>query len=427
MSLTALAFLFSYFAGLLLACFQRPVWGLYVYFLAFYASPSTRWWGGWLPEIRWSLVAAVVTLFSLLVRGQGGGRWLSFIETKLFVFFAVYVCVQMLWAENLSVHMEYVFLVLKFTALLFLLHSLIDTYKDFLSILIVNIVGCGYFGWYAYTSHSGGRFEKIGTSGMDDANLLSMHVAPILISGSYLLLCKMSKYRYLLVPLVLLCLNLIMLTQSRGTILAIVISSLFALLFVPGVAASKFKVFFVLACMAGSMLVGPDLVRRIETTLNDEDTGQVEKSAESRFVIIEAQYNMWKEKPVFGYGHRGTLLKGMDYIPEEYLSDDKGVRASHNLVMSMLVDHGLVGFLLYFSAVAAALYRGIKIFDRKLVGDVIVENLNVILIGLVVSLLCFILASQSANSKKLELDIWYLALIPICTYLINKGKLKSEG
>ena len=66
MSLTALVFIAVYFLALGLAFARHPVYGLYAYMLSFYQHPQSRWWGGDLPEMRLSLVAAVVTLIAVL-------------------------------------------------------------------------------------------------------------------------------------------------------------------------------------------------------------------------------------------------------------------------------------------------------------------------------------------------------------------------
>ena len=66
MALTALAFLMLFFGGLLLAFAIHPRFGLYTYLAVFYVHPPSRWWGDMLPDIRWSLVAAVVALLALI-------------------------------------------------------------------------------------------------------------------------------------------------------------------------------------------------------------------------------------------------------------------------------------------------------------------------------------------------------------------------
>ena len=65
MALTALAFLMLFFTGLVLAFAVHPRFGLYTYLAVFYLHPPSRWWGDMLPDIRWSLVAALVTLLAI--------------------------------------------------------------------------------------------------------------------------------------------------------------------------------------------------------------------------------------------------------------------------------------------------------------------------------------------------------------------------
>ena len=65
MSLTAIAFLGAYVLGLLSSFVVHPRWGLITYIAVFYLHPPLRWSGAGLPDMRWSLLAAVVTLISL--------------------------------------------------------------------------------------------------------------------------------------------------------------------------------------------------------------------------------------------------------------------------------------------------------------------------------------------------------------------------
>jgi hypothetical protein len=66
MSVSALVFLLVYFTGLVLA-FWMPMAGLCAYLWAFYNHPGTRWWGADLPDLRWSLIAAAVTLVAYVM------------------------------------------------------------------------------------------------------------------------------------------------------------------------------------------------------------------------------------------------------------------------------------------------------------------------------------------------------------------------
>jgi hypothetical protein len=65
MSLTAIGFVLVFVAAIGLSLIRHPIYGLFAYMWAFYNNPVSRWWGQDLPDLRWSLSAAIVTLVSV--------------------------------------------------------------------------------------------------------------------------------------------------------------------------------------------------------------------------------------------------------------------------------------------------------------------------------------------------------------------------
>ncbi len=70
MSITALGFLGVYAIGLVLAFVRHPRYGLFAYLWVFYNHPPSRWWGEQLPDVRWSLIAAIVTMLAIAVHRE---------------------------------------------------------------------------------------------------------------------------------------------------------------------------------------------------------------------------------------------------------------------------------------------------------------------------------------------------------------------
>ena len=95
MSLTALFYVLVYFFGLFKALLGKPIFGLYAYFFAFYLHAPSRWWGKGLPDVRWSLLAAAVTLVAIFLRPRSEKKiWFNFVENKLFFMFVIYIVFQ---------------------------------------------------------------------------------------------------------------------------------------------------------------------------------------------------------------------------------------------------------------------------------------------------------------------------------------------
>jgi hypothetical protein len=429
MSITAVIYLSVYFFGLIYALFKKPIFGIYIYYFALYMYAPGQWWGEPLPELRWSLIAGIVTLLATFLKRRVDNEFFKLPEHRFLLLFLLFLILQLVWAMNIELQFEYTILVLKFIIIIFLLHSTVKTERDLINIILVNLIGCAYWGWIGFTSNVSGRFENVGTPGMDDGNLLSIHVAPVLFMSSFLLLCDIGKKKYILIPFLVLVINLVFLTQSRGAIVGIVVAGLFSFFIVPRKVFKQYKRYIVLVLLGGSLIVGPSLINRISDTLSESDDGAIEKSAGSRIVIVKAQIEMMKENYFFGQGHLSTLMLSPFYIDEAYLttsgsSSGAALRGSHNLVMALFVDHGFLGGGLYLIVLYYS-YRKVSANKADEKNGYELGNLHIILSGLVISLICFFVASQSANSKKLEIDILIIGLIGITYKLISELRSKK--
>ena len=119
----------AYTGGAVFA-FVNPAYGLYTYFLVYYAHPPLRWWGNELPELRWSFIIAIVTLVAFVIRrddlpqrtarSHPQSKWLVLLMVNVvFVdqFFAV-------WPEK---SWEQLMDLIKFAALYFIIVAVVRT------------------------------------------------------------------------------------------------------------------------------------------------------------------------------------------------------------------------------------------------------------------------------------------------------------
>ena len=429
MSLTAIVFLIAYFGCLLRAFTTDPKWGLYAYLLAFYAHPVGRWWGQSLPDLRWSFLAALFTLVAVLF-SKKKENWLSSNVSKYYLFFLIYLIAQYLWVLSSTYHTIFVLLVVKYFILILLIQQSIRTKEDVIGFIICNTIGALYFGYLGY-SYGGGRLEGVGGPGVESANGLGQHLAILLIMTSYLLLIKLGKIKYLLIFAVLVILNTIMLTESRGALLSLVLTGAVAIFFVPPSVKKVFFSFVILGAVAFSLLMGPQIVERFKST-QKTSLGEIQdKSAASRIVIIKAQYEMFMEKPFFGQGHRTTLILSPLYIPQEYLTKVKAGeraverRASHNFLMGMLTDHGILGFSFYALIILhffKSLLKVKKVIRSK---DTVDIELLLIQTALCLGFVCYLIAGMFSNNKIFEIVVWLIALIPIVNRLLEQSLTRN--
>jgi hypothetical protein len=411
MPITALGFLGIFVIGCLVTL-KRPFIGLLLYFFVFYMHPPGKYWGAYLPEVRWTFIVAVLTLISLFINEKEIGKWLSFHGSKLLITFSVLIVVQSPFVISFAWHKEYIILFIKMMILFFLMVTLINSKQRLIQTILLNLLCAGYIGYTALQNHGGGRFENAGLPSIEDSNLLAIHMVPMVILGALLFLTDYyDKKKYLLLLPLAFVGNLIIMTSSRGAIAGLLVAGCFILFFAVKEFKGRLIKWGAVTLIALSFLSLDLIIDRFKAISPGEEGGVVEKSAGSRVVIINAQFEMFKSYFFIGGGHRTTLLLSPDYIPKEYLTKTAigGVRGSHNLTMSILADHGVIGGMILFTLVLGAIRQGVKI-SRNVEID---KNLRLISLGAAGALVGVMASSQFANSKVMEITIWMIAFITI--------------
>src|SRR5262245_61503577 len=123
MSLSALIFLVVFALGLFLTLQRGPIYGLLTYLWAFYNSPPDRWWGESLPDLRWSLVASMVTLIAITQKQSTLTRlpWHSNWGIRILIAFTVWLWIQNIWALDDARHWFVCTLFVKYILLFYII------------------------------------------------------------------------------------------------------------------------------------------------------------------------------------------------------------------------------------------------------------------------------------------------------------------
>ena len=236
MSVTAALFLLLYFAGLLLAVVRHPRFGLYTYLFAFYMHPIDRWWGSQVPELRWSFIAAFVTITATLLNPQvrlSNVNWLSSPPGRFFLFYFFWMLLQYAWTVTGPYHTEGTVLFAKYAVLSFVIQALVNNAREIRNFLMCHLLGCFYLGWLAFGKNISGRFEGVGGPGIDDANTFSMYMATAATIAATFILRGPLWLRALTIATVPFVLNGYILTQSRGGFVGLAAAALAIVYFKP--------------------------------------------------------------------------------------------------------------------------------------------------------------------------------------------------
>lgn len=428
MSLTAFAFLLAFTTGAGLALFLRPIYGLYLYVAVFYLHPPSRWWGYDLPDLRWSLLAAAITLVSLIIRHDykhtGSTRiasddpgWLDSTIAKGLLAYTIWMWVQAPWVVS-DVHMEGVILFTKYLLLFYLIYRVVDNMDDFAGFCLAHVAGCAYLGWLVYLAPDTGRLDGVGGPGIDDANSLGMQLSTGLFFAAFMMLGLKGWRRLFTIFALPFLINGIIQTETRGAILGILAGGMATVLLKPRQYRGRFYLFAILGLVGVLAVANETFLERMQTIrATVDDTSEWDASALGRIAVARAQLSMFADHPL-GAGHQGTSFLSHEYLDDRWFASDSGDRSSHNTVLSILVDQGIIGigiFIVLMFSIIRLLAR-MKDFDRSDLPD----SFGLYRAALGGSVVVIYAAGMFTQFLKAEVQIWTLALLVVLWRLSRK-------
>ncbi len=428
MSTTSLVFLVLFGGGSVAALALRPIYGLYLYIAVFYLHPPSRWWGSQLPDLRWSLIAAAITLIAYFLHRDSANDkepWYRSRTLSLFAVYVVWMWIQVAFVES-GMQLEGAILFTKYLVLILLFYWIIETEEDFLRICFAHTIGCAYFGLLVYLAPDSGRLEGVGGPGVNDANTLGMHLGTGIFFASFLLLAA-PKWWWRLIALgsIPFILNGVIQTETRGALVGIVLGGFFTIFLKPKAIRKTYWSLAILGGAAFLVLANEVFLERMSTlgaAVNEEQ--EWDSSAASRVEIAKSQIEMFKDYPL-GVGHQGTAWLSPYYIDERWLVGSTGRRASHNTIMSVLVDQGIPGIIL-FTLIGIGVFRALmrlNALDRR--GLPLHLGLyRTMLGGAIVTVFG---SGMFAQYLKAEVQIWCIVLIVVLERLALNAVAEAES
>ena len=422
---TALAFLLFYLLGLIMALAVRPVFGLYTYVGVFYLHPPSRWWGDALPDLRWSLLAAAITFVSIHLHQKSDTSrppWHSSTTARVLILYAFWMWVQLLWVDA-PLQMEGAVLFTKYVMLFYLMYSIIDDAEGVSAFCWVQVIGCAYLGLLAYFAPPGGRLEGVGGPGIDNSNSLGMHLSSMLMFAAFLLLGSKGYRRVALLLMLPFIVNGIIQTGTRGAFVGLLLAGLLSLYLKPKSLRRGYYFCAGLAVVGFLFLANEVFIERMSTlSATFEEEEQWDTSAQSRIAIVQAQVEMFKDYPM-GVGHQGTTYLSRQYLDEQWLTRD-GWRSSHNTIMSVLVDQGVPGIVLFgiLGLSVARQLREMKRLDKSGIS----QDLGLLRVMVGTALVSAAGAGMFADFLKAEVQIWCLVLLVIIGELSRRELKKTS-
>jgi len=424
--LTASLFVVLYIAGCLVALVRGPIYGLMTYVLVFYVSPSDRWWGkGTLGEIRWALIAAVVTMIALMLHHTKPPA-IPFLRQPLvlgMLVFTSWLGIQSFWALDPVSHESLATYYPKFVIAMYLIYRCVDSNENAKRFLWAHVLGCTYLGWVVYTTHAGGRFDNFGGAGIGDSNAGALTIVTGVLSAGALFLSSKLHVKLALLLVTPLMVNAIVATMSRSAFLALVSGGLIFNLNAPRRLRRWVLGLSVVALAGFVILSNPDYWGRIESLQYRGEQVEGVDTGNKRLVLAQAQLNMSRQYPL-GCGSRCTDVLSPLFVPENHL-DSQGRRSSHNTFLTMLVEQGIPGAVLYVGMVLWVL-TCLRSVSRALANSP-GSPATLLFPAVAGSLIAIIVGDLFVQYSKFEVRFWFLTLGMVLLGMVTARSAAPES
>lgn len=351
MSKFALLFLTIFFAGAIVALFYSATASFMLYQMVYMMNPDVRWWSAQIPGLPYSMVTVLLMMVALAVRYKtlsAISPWSRQPLTKWLVLFLAMYYVMYLFALNPAAHHQFTFNFTKLIVIIAIAYKLIHSEKALNAVLWTYIIGATYVGYVAWTvgRNDEGRVEGIGmvdTGG--DANHTAAALVPSVILLIYYAWMGNKKTRFLCFVCGAFIVNALVLINSRGAFLGVVVG---AGLFIGYMLFSRFQkagqrsiaVFIILAGISGGLYVADDTFWERMQTLQANEEG--ERGGDDRMHFWWATFDMLEDHPM-GLGIGGYQQISSLYLDASVTSYSVESRVVHSSWFQLLGEVGWIG------------------------------------------------------------------------------------
>jgi hypothetical protein len=428
MALKAMAFMLIYGLGVLSAFFLDPAYGVYTYMFVYFLYSKNRYWSSDVPALQYSLIISLVLAASYMVRYKTYSKNKIFDapQTKWLLLFGIIMLLTWPIAVDHAERTKWMVLYWKYILLYIIIVKTIDSPWKFEGLIGSFLMGAFYWGYLCkfIGRDSEGRVENVGGSDGNDANTTAaVIVAAVPFLMYYLLRGKMWQKLLALFALAFV-LNALILINSRGAFLALVIStSYYLFLFMRTKTVTKFMkaaIMLIAAFVFGLFILLSDDVfwDRMGTLETSIDASVSQEGHVERTYYWFKTFDVLQDYPL-GVGPRGYEWLSSQYIPKAFLSRTTNTRAVHSTYFEVLSEYGVHGLFLFIGIIVAT-FRYSGRLKKALLKEGRYEP-YFMAISLESALLAFLVAAGFIDRLYAEVFYWLIGFIAVFGNCYNAG------
>jgi len=422
------AFLYTIYAILAIG----PVYGFYIYELIYFLNPASRWWSSGIPNISYSFITVSLMTFSFFIyKTKHNKNTIGKIpEAKWFIALFLSFCLVTIYAVDPVLHNRFFIGVIKMFFTMFVAYRILDSENKLHTALICFFIGAAYVGFEAINvgRNEFGRVEGIGMVDSPDSNTMAaalVPTAPLLLYYGWI---SPWKYKVIIGLLAVLIINGLILINSRGAFLGVIVGSCY---FIGYMLFSRFKLpkqklmlsLIIVVLIGGTLRFVDDSFWNRMETLKEQSSAESKGSGGRRMNFWLATFDVLEDYP-FGTGIFGYEALSSIYLKDEtYLVEINGVsmRSVHSVWFQALGEIGWHGFLIFIM-----LLFSIKQHLSKAKAFLIAKkNYRLYYLGIALegAMISFLVTGTFINVFRVQMLYWLMLFcICFCVIVLNEEK-----
>jgi probable O-glycosylation ligase (exosortase A-associated) len=402
------------------AIFIEPFYGVAIYYLFAVLRPQYMWeWS--LPVLAWSWYVAMASILGAVGIGLGMLPFTRVLKPfpgfqlphKALMVFAAWVMLTYFTAFSQDAAYFYFQEYQKIFIMFVVATLVVRTVQQIWVLYLLTALALGYIGYelnFLYLVD--GRLDVYhrGYGGVDNngAGLMLAVGVPLCV---YAWEAAKPIWRWAFIAMVPILLHAIMMSYSRGAMLAMVFGVPLIIL------RTKRRKQFALMILVVGWMVPLMAGQEIRNEFFSSKDYNADESANSRFTSWNAAYRMANDNPFFGVGLRNSSL-----FSYSYGADMEG-RVIHSQYLQILADNGYPGLLFYLILIFSS-WRALWLTRRMIAprSDPEADQIRAIVSGIECGLVVFLVAAAFLSVELFELP-YVLLLMSAQLYAIVKRDL----
>lgn len=350
MDIYPIFFLLVFSFGSVASLLKDPLWGLLVYVYVYFNIPAHQWWGGQLPDLRWSLISAVILLTSCFLHKDKLSS-MSWKENKvgltLFALLALMIII-MPFTPDPTRSWGKIYDFFRYVLIFFVVGKVLSDFRRYKFFIGILCFCTFYLTMLAQHYFHGSRLDGVGLPDGSDANMLAALMVLFIPIFVVIGITERGWQRWAAFAAIPFVLNTFVMCGSRGAFVGLAIQGVIAVwLLRKRIGTSKALICCGVVAVMLFSLMSTQYRDRLLGMENSVKEGSATENSAGRWEIWQYGLEMSKDYPL-GAGGDSFMALSPFYIPSQLLSSGVGVRASHNTYLLVLVEQGYLGIVIFF-------------------------------------------------------------------------------